>query len=69
MTKPKFDPIEPGLLYRACDAEQLPFTDTSELEEVAMPVGQERALKSIQFAVRMAGAGYNVFAPGTVRSW
>jgi lon-related putative ATP-dependent protease len=52
------------LLYRRCDPSELPFQLCSELEEAPGPIGQERAIEAIQFAMRMRPKGYNVYALG-----
>src|SRR5438128_6459746 len=53
-----------ALLYRRCDPAELPFAVCSELEEAPGPIGQERAVEAVQFAIRMRRKGYNVYALG-----
>ena len=57
-------PLPPGLLYRRCDPAELPFALCSELEEAPELIGQERAVEALNFALRMRGKGYNVYALG-----
>jgi lon-related putative ATP-dependent protease len=57
-------PLPPELLYRRCDAAELPFALCSELEEAPGLIGQERATEAIRFALRMRRNGYNVYALG-----
>ena len=57
-------PLPSELLYRRCDPAELPFQLCSELEEAPGPIGQERAIEAIQFAMRMRPKGYNVYALG-----
>lgn len=60
--------LRPEELSVATDPETFPFETTSELTEPAEIVGQERAVESIRFAMRMRQDGYNLFAlgpPGT----
>jgi len=57
-------PLPPALLYRRCDPAELPFTLCSELDEAAGLIGQERAVEALNFAVRVRGKGYNVYALG-----
>src|SRR5579862_7879102 len=57
-------PLPPALLYRRCDPAELPFTLCSELEEAPGLIGQERAVEALNFAVRVRGKGYNVYALG-----
>ena len=56
--------LPPALLYRRCEPAELPFDVCSELEEVPGLVGQERAVEALNFALRMQGKGYNVYALG-----
>jgi lon-related putative ATP-dependent protease len=58
------EPVPVPLLYRRCDPAELPFAVCSELEEAPGPIGQERAVEAVQFAIRMRRKGYNVYALG-----
>jgi len=58
---PSLDPAE---LYTACDLQQLDFTTTDELEPLQQPLGQERALEAIEFAVDIEQQGFNLFVVG-----
>ena len=57
-------PLPPRLLYRGCDPAELPFALCGELEEAPELIGQERAVEALNFALRMRGKGYNVYALG-----
>jgi lon-related putative ATP-dependent protease len=57
-------PLSPALLYRPCDPAELPFDQVSELEDPRGPIGQDRAVEAVQFAVAMRRKGYNVYALG-----
>jgi hypothetical protein len=57
-------PLPAALLYRRCDPAELPFAVCSELEEAPGPIGQERAVEALEFALRMRRKGYNVYALG-----
>jgi lon-related putative ATP-dependent protease len=57
-------PLPPALLYRPCDQAGLPFELVSELEDLVEPIGQDRAVEAVQFAVAMRRKGYNVYALG-----
>jgi lon-related putative ATP-dependent protease len=57
-----------ALLYRRCDPAELPFELCSELEAAPGPIGQERAVEALNFAVRIRGNGYNVYALGATGS-
>src|SRR5260370_17386774 len=54
----------PALLYRRVDPADLPFDLCSELEAAPGLIGQERAVEALEFAVRIRGKGYNVYALG-----
>jgi hypothetical protein len=56
--------LPPALLYRRCDPSELPFKLCSELDESPGLIGQERAVEALNFAVRIRGKGYNVYALG-----
>ena len=51
-------------LYHACDPDLLNFTDTSELEPLIQPLGQERALDAIEFGVDIDQTGFNLYVLG-----
>jgi lon-related putative ATP-dependent protease len=61
---PIAEPLPPALLYRRCEPEELPFELCSELEDAPGLIGQERAVEALQFALRIRGKGYNVYALG-----
>lgn len=58
-------PLPTSSLYRACDPEGLPFATTAELPNFDEPVGQERAVEAIRFAIGMRHRGFNLFALGS----
>jgi lon-related putative ATP-dependent protease len=53
-----------ALLCRRVDPAELPFELASEIEPAEGPIGQERAVEAIEFAVAMHKKGYNVYALG-----
>ena len=53
-------------LYRRCDLAELPFDTTAVLEPLAEPLGQDRAVAAVRFAIGMRSAGYNLYALGPV---
>jgi lon-related putative ATP-dependent protease len=57
-------PLAPALLYRPCDPAGLPFDLVGELEDLLEPIGQDRAVEAVEFAVAMRRKGYNVYALG-----
>lgn len=56
--------LEPAALAPSIDPATLGFLDTRELEPLAGPVGQDRALEALDFGLRMRDSGFNVFASG-----
>lgn len=56
--------LSSDLLYKSCAVEQFSFQTTAELEPVDVVIGQQRALESVRFGLRMLNDGYNVFALG-----
>ena len=57
-------PLPPALLYRHCDPAELPFMSVSELDDPSGPIGQDRAVEAVEFAVAMRRKGYNIYALG-----
>ncbi|MCD6361809.1 MAG: AAA family ATPase [Armatimonadetes bacterium] len=54
-----------------CEHSSFTFRSTAELNEEVEPIGQERAMRALDFGAGIASEGYNVFAlgaPGTGRT-
>lgn len=51
-------------LYQHCDISKFTFTDTTELQDLAELIGQERALKAIEFGADIDREGFNLFLLG-----
>ncbi|MGK0189379.1 MAG: hypothetical protein ACI9R3_005196, partial [Verrucomicrobiales bacterium] len=66
MPTPK--PLKPSQLHRDCTDAELPFKSTSELKGLQQVPGQRRALKAIEFGIRMKRYGYNLFAMSSTGS-
>lgn len=47
-----------------CDPQQFDFTTTEALPDLEDAIGQERALRSIEFGLDMAGTGFNLYISG-----
>lgn len=56
--------LAPEALYRVCPPEELGCKTTLDLEEVAEPVGQSRALDAVRFGTSVRHPGYNIFVLG-----
>lgn len=57
-------PLDPELLYQACDESRLSFKTTDELEDLSELIGQARVLEALEFGVGIRRDGYNVYALG-----
>lgn len=58
------NPLSPDALYRKCDIKKLKFKTSADLETLTEPIGQERAVAAIQFAMGIRHHGYNLFVFG-----
>src|SRR5512139_4316092 len=56
--------LSPEDLCRRCDASRLAFRTTAELEDLDLPLGQDRAAEALRFGTAIRQDGYNVFALG-----
>ena len=56
--------LSPEQLRWICPPDAFSFECTDELEELEGFLGQERALSSIEFGLRMEKSGYNLFVVG-----
>ncbi|MBI5015133.1 MAG: AAA family ATPase [Deltaproteobacteria bacterium] len=56
--------LEPNHLRRTVAPEAFPFDTTAELLPVRRPLGQERALRALDFGLSMKSHGYNIFVLG-----
>jgi predicted ATP-dependent protease len=57
-------PLDPKHLRRHVAPEAFPFETTAELPPVRRPLGQERALRALDFGLSMKSHGYNIFVLG-----
>ncbi|MDH5765358.1 MAG: AAA family ATPase [Gammaproteobacteria bacterium] len=57
-------PLTANQLRPACTADSLPFKTTAELEDPTTIVGQERALKAVEFGINVHHRGYNLYVMG-----
>ena len=56
--------LSPENLCSRIDAAQLKFSTTEDVQVLDQIVGQERAMESLHFGVRMRKQGYNLFVHG-----
>jgi lon-related putative ATP-dependent protease len=57
--------LKPCDLRSVCDPTIFKFKDTSEVEPLDGVIGQERAVKAIDFGLNMKSPGYNIFITGS----
>ncbi len=58
----KTKPLDSSQLYKPCNIEHFHFKNTDELEQIEITIGQDRAIDSIRFGLRIEPKGYNIFA-------
>ena len=51
-------------LYKRCDPKTFSFNTTEDITELSGLIGQEKALKSLDFGLGMDSDGFNIFAIG-----
>jgi predicted ATPase with chaperone activity len=51
-------------LRRYCRPDELGFETTAEVQPLKDFIGQERAVRAMQFGVTMSAPGYNVYVAG-----
>ena len=56
--------LSPDELRYDCDQSCLPFQTTEELPPLDEIIGQERAMRAVQFGLAMRNPGYNIFVTG-----
>jgi len=59
------DSLHYSQLYHACDTSLFSFKTTKELKILEQPIGQESALKAVDFGTDIEQDGYNLFAMGS----
>jgi len=57
-------PLSPEQLRHRVDPAQFPFETTADLEPERRPLGQERALRALDFGIEVDSEGYNIFVLG-----
>ncbi len=60
--------LPPEKLRWLCDPAELDFETTEELPDLEEAIGQKRALRSIEFALGMEDAGFNLYIAGETGS-
>ena len=57
-------PLGGDELYRCCDPKLFSFNTTDDLPALSETIGQERALRSIDFGLNLAETGFNIYMLG-----
>ena len=57
-------PLDAARLTRRIDPEGFPFETTAELPPLCRPLGQERALRALEFGLSIKSHGFNIFVLG-----
>jgi lon-related putative ATP-dependent protease len=60
-----FRELNASSLRSICDGAMLDFADTSEIEPLDQVIGQERAVRAIDFGLNMKSPGYHIFVTGS----
>ncbi|MDD5604202.1 MAG: ATP-binding protein [Eubacteriales bacterium] len=61
----RFTELSHDMLVNRCDPEIFKFSDTSEVEPSNEVIGQERAVRAMEFGLRIRMEGYNIYISGT----
>lgn len=56
--------VPPERLRWRCDPDRFPFVCTDEIDPLGEFIGQERALRALEFGLAMDRPGYNIFVTG-----
>ncbi len=56
--------LKPEDLYRCCDLSSLKFNTTADIGKFEGTIGQEKALKSLDFGLSLTSAGFNIYVLG-----
>ena len=64
MNDAAFAGVPAQALSHRCDAAQIPFETTAEVDAPVAIIGQERAARALAFGMGIAGEDYNVFVMG-----
>jgi lon-related putative ATP-dependent protease len=56
--------LEPEQVRWFCDPAQLPFETTQEVEPLDGTIGQDRAVRALNFGLEMRSTGFNLFVAG-----
>lgn len=55
------DALTEAQIYHRCPLDKLDFETTESLQDLALPFGQDRALRALEFGASMKAQGFNLF--------
>ncbi len=58
--------LKPEELYRCCERDFFKFNTTEDISEFPGTIGQEKALRAIDFGLSLESKGFNIFALGDI---
>ncbi|MCL4491825.1 MAG: AAA family ATPase, partial [Nitrospirae bacterium] len=58
--------LKPEDLYKCCELDFFNFNTTEDIGEYSGTIGQEKALRSIDFGLSLESKGFNIFALGDI---
>lgn len=61
---PRIKGLPNSMLRKECKPSSFKFNDTSELESLEDIIGQERAVRAMEFGLKIKTRGYNIFMSG-----
>jgi lon-related putative ATP-dependent protease len=56
--------LSPEELYKRCDPDMFSFDTTDEIDDFKVTIGQEKAMRAMDFGLTMDSKGFNIFALG-----
>ena len=56
--------LPPDALFRICDNQCLDFETTADLPPLQAIIGQDRAVKALEFGLEIEEKGFNIYAAG-----
>jgi lon-related putative ATP-dependent protease len=56
--------LSPEELYKCCDPQIMDFETTAEVKPLEGTIGQDRAMKALDFGLSLESVGYNIYALG-----
>ncbi len=58
------EPLKPEDLYKCCDPKKFSFETTADITPTDGTIGQDRALRALDFGLKLESKGFNIFTLG-----